>query len=541
MKKLMAQSVFSGVALLAAASCLAQPHGPRHGVSEPADTSTHAVEKLMNLVPKSAMVALAVNLEPGPKQQQVFQLLGAFIGKAKKMLSQSDDSSIPKELLVALAKEDIKGLVAFGEARSLKSSFKSVDPQKAMKLLTKGGRFGAMIPLRDRSHMEAALTDVDNATHVHANYSNGVRYHTVGPVKVMTLSHALVIASDDKTLADVKKAALTNWRFTSHKGFQRARRWYDDDATLLVMENMGASSQPWGGGALTLRDDGVRLAIGPFANGSGDSAGLPANYASTLPNGAYFVAGLAGSLLDLNKPGMQVPKELKQMLHGGSLGDLTVALYPSENRHGEAGGVDLLLEMGGSRKANPAKVFSQALKTLQQSLTGGMAVFSPMKLAGAKKAGELNAMFSVAMQNALQQAVKDSEKQVPARYLKNKTLCYATVGNSLMVATSKDLLKQAVRTARYHTNSLNNDKVIGPALRASRGKLLLVLIGNLKAIGQGLVSIMGNEMADAASIMKMAPGAAVISMTKDHGSVMANVYLPLTPLMVGVLGLSHMN
>lgn len=360
------------LALLTVGASYASP--PHHS------NRTSAVAQLFDLVPDSAQIVIALNAEPSAHQKQVFQLLAPVFAKLKSVMSEPDESSpVPKGLMKVFLKEDFKGLVAFGSSAvpfgKMSWNGGGLSPDKAMAAFAKSSAYGALIPYHNGPRLEAALRAMDHETGAKTKVWNGVRYHLFGGVKVMTLPHAVVIASDPKTLWKVKAASHGVKRFDRLKSFARARARYSDDATLLVMTKLGSAKQPWGGGALTVRDDGIDLTVGPFSNGALGESRLPSNYASSLPGGAYLVLGIA--VPEISKFSSQIPG--LQTMSGG-LGNLTVALYPSEVRGGKSKGADFLAEIGGTKKSDPTALFGLALQGIQAQIAQGEKLFKAIHI-----------------------------------------------------------------------------------------------------------------------------------------------------------------
>lgn len=473
-------------------------------------------QDLISRVPANANIVCELNFEPSARQKTIFAFLTPVIENF--FHTQVGNSfPLPKDIREALTGGMSKGWIFFakGDGKAL-----AANPMAAL-----SGMFGGLIPLADPSKAESALEAYDKKVGSLPKYWRGAKYHDLGQFKVMSGTDAITLSSDEKTFAEVKSGA----KFVDTPGYAAARARYDADANLLLMIRPLAPGLAWGGAALTVRDEGIGLTVGPFSPGLLNGYTLPSNFASSMPRGAYAVVGIANPFnLFSGFPGGPKKKTVDEDAKAGLAGNAIVALYPSEGEGASAKGLDLLVELDGANGANPVGMLAKHLAKFQKMVPGADKMLNAIEIAGAQVAKELAGGFDALMN----MGAKPGEKKhgmANLPFLAGKTIAFATVGDKVVVSTSRGLLSNAVYSLRNHQNTLAEDPMMGKVLSGDGRGIHMVLAGNFAQLGQVISSVMGPSASAITNVLKLSSSPLYFKVSGARDGAMANVFVPLTP------------
>ena len=245
----------------------------------------------------------------------------------------------------------------------------------------------------------------------------------------------------------------------------------------------------WAVSSMAIRESGIEFATSgqtddPNVRRAGSLKPLAQGFLDSIPRGAYgFLAvaqpgpgvALAGDALD--DPEKDMAKEtgldLRKDVLPGLGGDVAVAFYPSD---GPDAGLDLLVSVDDANGADPSDLARKLEKSLSDEFAKDKDAKGPWKVAVDAK-GVPESRLADAPTDEMRKGIHDAERSFfrPLTLSRGKTVAWATVNGSVLLATSQDLLDRAVlaRQNPSPTVGLSGDKAMGESPATNDAQFVL--------------------------------------------------------------------
>jgi hypothetical protein len=527
-------------------------------------------EAALAYVPADALAAVSIDLSPSPAQVATF----TSIDSALKAKGLSD--MVQSGLISAILPKDLAGQVAPYVERAgaialipNPTATTKTDYQKTKIRTTTGPNldaknFIAYIGLTDSQAVANLLSK-----NLPARYLYGWTYYKVPnqDAYIAVVGEDLALAKDPWALFKthrVQQGALAS--FTQSPDVQQARATVAADANVLflVSPNLAKAAQPandhnnydhaWAAGSIVVQGDGIMCTFhgdAPNANPEfslNNIKPLRQDLLACLPNGAYAVTAVdqlsqvaktvAKGEKDFQKPlrkatGLDYDADILPAFQGNAV----LAAYPAGDSN-HPYGVNVLAILDDQNSANPAatarklEAFAEEQMNKQAKGPHG-ALFAANQQNGAT-VYRLADNYQKEIKKGLKQ---DKPDEATKKLLDDKTFTWATVGNTVIVASSNELLKKALAAYQTHANTMADDARLASYAQAVQpGSQMLMLLSPAR-IAEGIEGTMDSKTLDKDSqgpfhdFMSMLKGlkaplwANVAQSTDGHGT--ANLFIPM--------------
>ncbi len=487
----------------------------------------HPGEAALKLIPADTQMLGSLDLTPYPSQAIEFKHLDDALDRNgmsqyldKSLLDIFDPGCPAMEELRPLVQRGLTGAILKGE-KAEDTGFVVLlavsDPAKVNEILASKGR---------------------------PEFWRGTRYYRIPKAKLsyMVVDNMLMIS--DKPWAFNKVARVSKGEapsITSNQAFQVARARAIDSPNLLIFLDPSAISKDLklpakfdadfmtisasiqeGGLALNL-DGKYDLDKNEFVKIFSGITPVRADLYDKLPSGAYGMIALAqpsayfrgfttmmkdqkevvGSIKDMEdgiqkETGMSIKDDILPSFEGNTV----LAAYPSSGD--SPAGADVLLMIDDSNSATP----NAGVQKLVQYINQGAAKANPPKTIWKSKLNIEGAdayRLSDDVQADMRKSLPHDEDVLKSSTLfGNKTIAWATVGNTVLAASSEDLLAKAVASYSSKGTKLSNDPSFGSDLLAGQSMLAF----DLSRISRGVTNTMNLEkmQPEDAKIFRQATG-----------------------------------
>lgn len=430
-------------------------------------------ESALALVPANATAVLSLDLVPAPDQVLAFKSIDDMIAKAP--------GDVPRGALIGAILHEVAG------EPSLKPVADQVDRSIALAMLPKDGAKDltdgegvALMPLKDPQAIAAWLRTKGKPETAEGVAITRVSTGHMGDVRFSLEGSTLIASSEAWAVARVVKVARGEAKsLVADPAFVAARQKALPSANLLVLASPAlVKGDDWLCGSMTIRDTGIEMAVSGQTTDqeimkAGSLAPLGSDVLAALPRGAYgFFAvaqpgpavALAGEALD--EPSKEIKKETDLDLKSDVLpalgGNVAVGFYPS---FGPDAGIDLLVSLDDANGADPASLARKLERILEDKMQeDGKPENEEWKVKVPADGADVSRLADEPTEE-LRKALTDAEKSFfrPLTLARGKTIAWAMVGRSVLMATSQGLLDRAV-AARQHpsaTIGLTGDAALG--------------------------------------------------------------------------------
>lgn len=452
-------------------------------------------ESALAFVPASAKGVAVLDLVPAPDQVLAFKHIEETIAAAN-----GGKSAEPGELLASMVPKTIKPLA---ESVDRSAAFVWLAPADGKDKKGFDDADGvAILALKDPDAFLVKLKQIGKPAR-----EGETDYFRVAPDKTGTgcvMVHDRYAIVTDKAWCLDRIGRVIRGQdpsLASDSAFAAVRGKALPSANLQVFVSPKVSEgDDWTVASMAIRETGLDVASSgqtndPQVRKGGTLQPLGHNLLDALPRGAYgFVAmaqpgpavALAGDALD--DPAKEFQKETELDLRQDVLpalgGDVVVAFYPSMAPNT---GLDLLVSVDGANGADPATL----ARKLEKSLDGEIAKENhgeAWKVATAA-AGVPASRLADEPTNEMQKEFRGAERSFfrPLTLSRGKTVAWATVNDTVLLASSQDLLDRAVaaRQKPSTTLGLSGDSALG-ASPASAGDGQFAFAMSMSRLAEGL-------------------------------------------------------
>jgi hypothetical protein len=489
----MRRRVFSYAVLALAATATAGGIALNHLLDRPGATA-------MDMVPSNALAVVALDLVPAPDQIMAFKSIDDMIAGSKEPMAKTAKGALIGSLFTEFVKDP-----------GLEPIAQQVDRSIAVAMLPKREKGGenegegvALMPVKDSAAVASFLRSKGKAETVEGVSLFSFKMKEGGEVLHFSLQGSVLVGSNTAwAVADVAKvAAGQSSSIVRDAGFATARGKALPSANLLVFVNPKlAKGQDWLVGSMTIRDTGIEMGVSGQTDDAqvmkaGTMAPLGPEFLANLPRGAYGFFGVAqpgptvalsGEILD--EPAKEMKEEMELDLKSDVLpalgGNLAVGFYPS---FGPDAGIDLLVSIDDANGADPASLAAKLEKILDDKMEeGGKA--HEWKTDSRTASGTVTHHLSDEPEKAIREGLTGAEKSFfrPLTLSRGKTIAWATVGHSVLLATSQSLLERAVqqRSTPVAALGLATDSAMGARpTQAADGQFALAI--SMKRLVEGI-------------------------------------------------------
>ena len=447
------------------------------------------------MIPANASAAFAVDLVPAPDQILAFKSIEEMASKAP--------GNPPKDALIGtLIHEAIHD-------DTLAPLAKQIDRSIAFALLPKAnkapqdGEAVALMPVKDVSAVEAFLKakgkpeSFEGTSLVVVKSGGGETMH-------FSLQGSVLVGAGQAwaTAAVVRVAQGKAPSIVDVPTFAAARDKSIPSANLVVLASPALShGSDWTVGSIKIYDTGLEVAIDGQTDDkdvikAGSLKPLGQGLLDALPRGAYgFFASaqpgpamaLAGDHLDESAKDMkkEMDIDLKDDVIPALGGNVAVAFYPS---FGPDAGLDLLVSIDDANGADPASLARKLEKGIGGQIEKEGGQKGPWKVALPIDGADASQLADEP-RGEIGKGAREMEKSFarPLTISRGKTVAWATVGNSVLLATSTELLNKAVYARRNPSPSLglSGDAAMGSKPgEAADGQIALAF--SMKKFAEGL-------------------------------------------------------
>ena len=449
-------------------------------------------ESAFALVPANALGVVSLDLVPAPDQVLAFRNIDATLSAANG------------------GKLDTGGLLAtFLSDPWMKPLVEEVDRSVALAYLPDpkkkdDGAIVAFIALKDPTALQDSLAKKGKPERMDGSTVYWLLNGKEKAAAVMVRDGYAVVSDKAWPILAVSRVARNAApSLAADPAFAAARSRALGSSNLLVMVSPGIMKNPdWFVGSMAIRETGMDFAANGITDDpqilkGGQLKPLGGAILDALPRGAYgFMAtaqpgaavALAGDGLD--DSAKEIKKEMDLDLRKEILpalgGNLVIGFYPS---FGPDAGLDLLVSLDDANGADPAALAKKLEGVLDQKLKedpqGAPENWKrTLDLPGAE------AMTLTDEVNAdVQKEAQGMEKSFfrPLTMSRGKTVAWARVDDSVLLATSKDLLARAV-AARQNPSpalGLSGDAAMGAnPMAAADGQFAMAF--SMKRVVEGM-------------------------------------------------------
>ncbi len=488
----MRRRVFSYAVLALAATATAGGIALNHLLDRPGETA-------MDLIPSNAMAVVAVDLVPAPDQILAFKSIDDMIASSKEPAAKTAKDALLGSAIGELAHEP--GLEPV--TRQLDRSIAAALLPKREKGGEQEGEGVVLMPVKDPAAIATFLRSkctpetVEGVSLVSFKTKDKGEFH-------FSLQGSVLIGSNTAwAVADVVKVSTGQAKsIVRDDAFATARGKALPSANLLVFASPKmVKGEDWLVGSMTIRDTGIEIGASGQTDDAqvmkaGTMAPLGPELLSALPRGAYGFFGfaqpgptvaLAGDMLD--EPTKDMKKEMELDLKTDVLpalgGNVAVGFYPS---FGPDAGIDLLVSIDDANGADPATLAGKLEKILDDKIQDNGKP-QQWKVDFTTTDGTVTHHLSDEPEKAMRDGLTGAEKSFfrPLTVSRGKTIAWATVGHSVLLATSQSLLERAVqqRTKPVAALSLATDSAMGAKpTQAADGQFALAI--SMKRLVEGI-------------------------------------------------------
>ena len=425
-------------------------------------------ESAFALVPANALGVMSLDLVPSPDQVMAFKNIDRTISAANG--GRMDTGSLLSEFFSDPWMQPLVDQVD----RSIAVAYLP-DPKGKTK---DDGGIVAFIALKDPVALQDALAKRGKAARMEGGTFYWLMKGKQQEAAVMVRDGYAIVSDKAWPLLAVSRVARNAApSIVSDPAFAAARARALDSSNLLVMVSPGIMKNPdWFVASMAVRETGMDFAANGITDDpqflkGGQLKMLDRSVVDALPRGAYgFMAmsqpgaavALAGNSLDESAKEIQknTDLDLRKDILPAFGGNVALGFYPS---FGPDAGLDLLVLVDDANGADPADLAKklEALidKEMQDNPSGGDWK-TALPLPGAEGT-TLTDETSVEMQKGIREVERSYFR--PLTLSKGKTVAWAKVGDSVLLATSKNLLERAVasKTNPSPALSLSGDAALG--------------------------------------------------------------------------------
>ena len=441
-----------------------------------ATTGAVAVNRLLDrpgesafaLVPSNALGVMSLDLVPAPDQVLAFKNIDATIAAANG--GKMDTGSLLAEV--------------FSDPW-MKPVIEQVDRSIAVAVLPKPTAkdedgIVAFIALKDSGALQETLAKKAKAEKMDGSTVYWLMKGKKREAAVMVQDgYAIVSDKAWPVLAVSRVARNAAPSILSDPGFAAARDRALGSSNLLVMVSPGIiKNSDWFVGSMAIRETGVEFAVNGITDDpkilkGGQIKPLDRAVLDAMPRGAYgFMAmsqpgaavALAGDELDSGAKEVKenMDLDLRKEILPAFTGNVALGFYPS---FGPDAGLDLLMLVDDANGADPADLAKKLEgfldKQYQENAPDpGKSWKRTLPLPGAE-AMVLDDEATAEMQKGVK--VVEHSYFRPLTLSRGKTVAWAQIGDSVILATSKELLARAVatKTSPSPATSLSGDAAFG--------------------------------------------------------------------------------
>lgn len=453
-------------------------------------------ESSLSMVPADAIGVVSIDLVPAPDQLLAFKSIDDSIVAAGGKI----DTPLLGQIVSSITGDD-----------ELKPLTDQTDRSIAIVVLPKPGSQNeddvlpaALVPIHDAGAVASFLRSkgkvetIDGISVVQIGSKKG------GPVYLALEDSTVVASPEGWAVAKIVKTAHGQApSLVQDAGFAAARARALPSANVLVLVSPKMTKgQDWLVGSLTIRDSGLETAIAWQSNDpnvlkAGEIAPLSPNLLASLPKGAYgFLAwsqpgktfAMAGDALD--EPAKEIKESTELDLKNDILpalgGNTVLSFYPS---FGPDAGIDLLVSIDDAHDANPAALAKKLESSLNETIERESKGSADDWMIRATVNGADVRRLGGEPEDELQKALGGAEKSFfrPLTLARNKTVVWATVGNTVLLATSQNLMDRAIalRQSPSPALSIATDSAFGSRpLAAAEGQSSLTV--SMSRLSQGI-------------------------------------------------------
>lgn len=465
-------------------------------------------EASLRLIPANAAMVVTLDLTPGPGQVLAFKHIDESLEKhgAKNKLELSlMDMFEP----TATGKEGLRPLMTRSGSFFMLPRSEKLDDAMPV----------GLVAVTSGPDAQRAL-EKDGVT----RYYKGTKYYKLrnGNSIYMVADDVLVVSSEPEALHLVKQVQNGAPNILSNPDFVASRGQLADDANMMVFvspkvaqmlgtEDMMAG---WAAMGMSIRDGGMDMkAVGkmntskfPAFAALGKVSPLREDLLRVLPKGAYMTMAISqpakfeeamesglgeqaefkDGLAEMEK-GMreELGMDFRKDMLPAFLGNAVLSAYPAKS--GKTG-LDLLFVVDDFHGADPANAMDRFSAYLddQAAKDGGPGHFFTRSEKDGVKYAAMDEQMAEDMNRSLFGDGSDTGPFVADPLGKDKTLTYAQIGKTLIVATSKDLLDRAVTSYRDQMDSLAEDNDYATVLPESRNGNQEIVVMSLGRIASGI-------------------------------------------------------
>ena len=476
-------------------------------------------EATLQLMPADALAVASLDLNPSPGQALTFKRIDDAL--ARNGVKEPFQRSILDLVEHAPEAKPLRELTTRSASVCL---LKSSEGKQDMQMVL-------FMPLTDG----AAAKDV-LAHHGYQRYWKGTSYYVLPHSQsgMMVEGETLVISTAPWTLHEVAEVEAGSVApITKSKEFTDARALEPDDANLLLFvsprlmaelsKQTGAKTGGWFVAGVTVQDGGVALdGHGKFDDPDkapfkqiASMAPLRPDLEQVLPAGAY--ATIAYS--QLGKVAQAIESSFEQGGHSKDLdsfkkklsdsmgidadadvvpafmGDAVIAAYPTVEPEG---GIDLLAVVDNQNNADPASLADKFKafvdRQAEKDSDMGRDWSQPMAATG----GEAFRLSDKVQDELRKSITGHPNAHDPLKYDVlggNKTVAWAKVNGAVLIATSKELLNQAIDAYQGKGPSLRSDDLLKAADDTSDGSQAIGAV-SFSRIATGLQNTLDESKMD---------------------------------------------
>lgn len=450
-------------------------------------------EAAIRLIPADAVLVGSIDLVPSPQQALTFKSIEDALNR--NGMSQIASGSFLDVLGQSPVEQQIRTYALRSGALGL--WMEDANGRKEM-------RGAALVALSDGAAVDSIL-----AKQGQVEFYRGLRcYHlSKGSPVVAVFDDVLAVSTRPEDLYKIKLTHDGGASVANAPDFQAARQRVVSDANLMVFVSPKLLAQipnapssagvDWTTADLAIRDGGIEVnATGaadpsksPMLAEMAKAAPIRSDLFQVLPSGAYGVTvmsqpgrffkatestleqqpqtarGIDDAEQGLRKQvGIDVHEDILPALQGTSV----LAAYPSDGDN--PSGVNLLAVVDDQNGANPTEVVNKLRRFAERQMEKdkpGQTLFTEADNGGAHEvllAGD----YEKQLRDSFGHGAKDSNGVLNPGFGADKTVGWATVGNTVIAATSKSLLDRAVASYEQKAGSLHTD----PAFAADETTLL---------------------------------------------------------------------
>ncbi len=454
-------------------------------------------ESAFALIPANALGVGSLDLVPAPDQVLAFKHIEETISAA---------TGKPVDLDSALASmvddPKLKPLAA-QVGRSVAAAWLPA-PGKAK---AEEGDAVVFVALKDAAAFEKALVANGKPAAV-----AGTKAYKIGPkgdsgVYVMVVGDYAVGSDKIWPLEAVQGVIHGAPAITSVPAFQAARAQALPSSNFLVMVNPAAlkdanwQGTDWMVSSMAIREAGMEFAFSaqsddPQFAKAGLLKPLGTAFLDAMPRGAYgFFAmaqpgtavAMAGKELDEPAKGLKdaMALDLRSEVLPALAGNVAVAFYPSL---GPDAGIDMLVTVDDANGADPASLARKLEAAIGKEADKDKSMKGTWKVSTTTDGTEVSRLGDEPTAE-MQKAARESERSFfrPLTISKGKTVAWATVGNSVVLATSQDLLNRAIFARRNPSAAvgLSGDNALGANPASAADGQFAMAIG-MKRLAEGI-------------------------------------------------------